>query len=37
MFKGVGRRIPMGKVVEKTALYARLALALLLATGADNK
>jgi len=27
----VGRRIPLGKVVEKRALYASLALALLLA------
>jgi hypothetical protein len=31
MLTGAGRRIPMGKVVEKRALYASLALALLLA------
>jgi len=31
MLKGVDRKIPRGKVVEKRALYASLALALLLA------
>src|SRR4029077_1489160 len=31
MLKGVGRRISMGKAVEKTALYTSLALALLVA------
>jgi hypothetical protein len=31
MLKGMDRRIPMGKVIGKGALYASLALALLLA------
>jgi hypothetical protein len=37
MRKGVDRRIPVGKIVEKRALYASLALALLVAPCAGGQ